>query len=118
MKKVFNFLPSIVLLVFIFAMSILFFALPKKEYSSSEKRYLAESPTLSTDSFFSGDFGEDFEVYLSDHTPFRHFWVGLNSYYNLSLGNPLSNGIYHCKNGYLVNDPPVTDMLYKNIETI
>ncbi len=99
-------------------MAVMFIALPKKEYSSSEKRYLAEFPTFTTQTFFSGDFGEDFEKYLSDHTPFRNVWVGLNSYYNLALGNPLSNGIYHCDDGYLINDPPQTDRLLSNIDII
>ncbi len=118
MKKAFKYLPTIVFIAFIFSMTILFFALPKKEYSSSEKRYLAEFPTFSVDTFFSGDFGEDFEKYLSDHTSFRHFWVGLNSYYNYALGNPLSNGIYNCKDGYLLNDPPVVDRLDYNVEVM
>ena len=118
MKKALKHLPTIVLLAFIFVMSILFFSLPKKEYSSSEKRYLSDFPTLTVDTFFSGDFGEEFEKYLSDHTPFRNFWVGLNSYYNLALGNPLSNGIYHCSDGYLINDPLNTDRLDINIDVI
>lgn len=118
MKKAFKFFPTIIFIVFIFSMTILFFALPKKEYSSSEKRYLSEFPALTVDTFFSGDFGEDFEKYLSDHIAFRNFWVGLNSYYNYALGNPLSNGIYHCDNGYLINDPPVTDRLDLNIEVM
>ncbi len=118
MKKSLKYLPTIFFVAFIFVMTILFFALPKKEYSSAEKRYLSDFPTLSVDTFFSGDFGEDFEKYLSDHTAFRQFWVGLNSYYNLGLGNPLSNGIYHCKDGYLLNDPPVTDRFDTNIEII
>ncbi len=118
MKKALKYLPTIVFVAFIYLMGILFFVLPKSEYSSSEKRYLAEFPQLSTDTFFSGEFGQDFETYLSDHTVGRNFWVGLNSYYNLSLGNPLSNGIYHCKDGYLINDPPVTDRLSSNIDII
>ena len=118
MKKAFKQLPTIVFIVFIFSMTILFFALPKKEYSSSEKRYLADFPTLTVDTFFSGDFGEDFEKYLSDYTAFRNFWVGLNSYYNYALGNPLSNGIYKCDDGYLLNDPPKTERLSTNIDVI
>ena len=118
MKKAVKFLPSIVFLIFIYAMAMLFIAMPKNEYSSTEKRYLEEFPRFTAKSFFSGDFGEDFEKYLSDHTPFRNFWVGLNSYYNLGLGNPLSNGIYHCDNGYLINDPPENTRLDINISTI
>lgn len=117
-KKMSAFLPSLVFIIFIGVMTVLFFALPKKEYSSSEKRYLSEFPTLTSETFFSGDFGEEFEKYLSDHTAFRNFYVGLNSYYNLALQNPLSNGIYHCDNGYLVNDPPDTVRLSTNIDVI
>ena len=63
MKKALKHLPTIVLLAFIFVMAILFFSLPKKEYSSSEKRYLSDFPTLTVDTFFSGDFGEEFEKF-------------------------------------------------------
>lgn len=118
MKKILKYLPTFVFLMFVYVMAILFFVLPHNKYSSSEKRYLAEFPTLNSDTFFSGQFGEEYETYLSDHTAGRQFYVGLNSYYNLCLGNPLSNGIYHCDNGYLVNDPPVTDRLSMNIEII
>ena len=118
MKKALKHLPTIVFLIFIYAMAILFFVLPKIQYSSSEKRYLAEFPKFNSQTFFEGEFGEKFETYLSDHTSFRNFYVGLNSYYNLSLGNPLSNGIYHCKDGYLVNDPVDTKRFMPNIEVI
>lgn len=118
MKKAMKHLPTIIFLVFIYTMAILFFVLPKSDYSSSEKRYLEKFPKLTADTFFSGDFGADFETYLADHTAGRKFYVGLNSYYHLGLGNPLSNGIYHCKNGYLVNDPPVTDQFDRNVKIV
>lgn len=118
MKKASKHLPTIVFLIFIFLVSVLFIALPKKEYSANEKRYLAEFPKLSVESFFSGDFGVDFEKYLSDHMPARSFFVGLNSYYNNALGNPLSNGIYNCKDGYLINDPPTYDRLDINFSIV
>lgn len=118
MKKAFKHLPTIVFLLFIYTISILFIALPKKDYSAHEKRYLADFPTFTVESFFSSDFGKDFETALCDHTPFRNFFVGLNSYYNLSLGNPLSNGIYHCKDGYLLNDPAKADRLDINFQII
>lgn len=118
MKKASKHLPAIVFLIFIFSVSVLFIALPKKEYSENEKRYLSEFPKLTVESFFSGDFGVDFEKYLSDHMPMRTFFVGLNSYYNNLLGNPLSNGIYNCKDGYLINDPPTYERLDINFSII
>lgn len=118
MKKASKHLPTIVFLIFVFSVSVLFIALPKKEYSENEKRYMAEFPKFTAESFFSGDFGVDFEKYLSDHMPFRTFFVGLNSYYNNALGNPLSNGIYNCKDGYLINDPPTYERLDINFSII
>lgn len=117
-KKALDFLPAAVFVVFIAVMLILFIVLPKKDYSSSEKRYLADFPDISSDSFFSGKFGKDFEVYLSDHTVMRNFWVGLDAYYNLAIGNKESNGIYHCDDSYLINDPCDTSRLFDNIDTI
>ena len=118
MKKASKHLSTIVFLIFIFSVSVLFIALPKKEYSENEKRYLTQFPTLTVESFFSCDFGVDFEKYLSDHMPFRTFFVGLNSYYNNALGNPLSNGIYNCKDGYLINDPPTYERLDINFSIV
>ena len=94
---------------------VLFIVLPKKEYSSSEKRYLEQAPKFTVDSLLSGKFGEDFEKFLSDQTAGRNFWVGLSAYYNYAIGNNGSNGIYLGKNGYLVNDPEKMDDLGRNI---
>lgn len=105
MKKVYKRLPMIVFLLFIGVMFVLFFALPKKEYSSSEKRYLAQSPQFNEKELFSGDFREDTERYIEDHTAGRDIWVGLAAYYNLALGNNGAKGVYNGRDGYLINDP-------------
>lgn len=115
MKKVYKCLPAIIFVVFIVAMMVLFIVLPKKEYSSSEKRYLQQAPEFSFQRLTSGDFGDDFEKFLSDQTAGRNFWVGLSAYYNYVLGNNGSNGIYLCKDGYLVNDPEDMSGLNRNI---
>ena len=75
MKKAYKFLPAALFLIFIVGMMVLFFVLPKKEYSSSEKRYLEQAPKFSFQSLLSGKFGEDFEKFLSDQTAGRNFWV-------------------------------------------
>ena len=118
MKKAYKALPAFIFVIFIFAMLILFLVLPKSKYSSSEKRYLSDMPKFSSSTLFSGEFGEKFETYLSDHTAFRNFYVGLNAYYNLALGNNGSCGIYNCKNNYLVNDPCEYDRLSTNLDVI
>ena len=115
MKKAYKFLPATLFLIFIVGMMVLFFVLPKKEYSSSEKRYLEQAPSFSFQSLLSGKFGDDFEKFLSDQTPGRNLWVGLSAYYNYAIGNNGSTGIYLGKNGYLVNDPENMSELSRNI---
>ena len=115
MKKVYKILPAIIFVGFIVTMLVLFLVLPKKEYSSSEKRYLEQAPAFSFSSLLSGEFGEDFEEYLSDQTAGRNFWVGLAAYYQYGIGNNGSDGIYKCSNDYLVNDPADMSGLMRNV---
>ncbi|MBQ9680213.1 MAG: hypothetical protein IJV48_05985 [Ruminococcus sp.] len=115
MKKVYKCLPAIVFVLFIVVMMALFIILPKKEYSSSEKRYLQQAPAFSFQSLMSGDFGDDFEKFLSDQTAGRNFWVGLSAYYNYCIGNNGSTGIYKCTDDYLVNDPEDMSNLMRNV---
>lgn len=115
MKKVYQCLPAIVFVGFIMTMAVLFFVLPKKEYSSSEKRYLQQEPAFSYDNLLSGKFGKEFEKFLSDQTAGRNFWVGLSSYYQYAIGNNGSSGIYLCRDGYLINDPEDMSGLDRNV---
>ena len=115
MKKLYKILPTIVFVGFIVVMLVLFLILPKKEYSSSEKRYLQQAPAFSFQSLMSGEFGESFEKFLSDQTAGRNFWVGLASYYNLAIGNNGSNGVYNSSEDYLVNDPEKMTGLLRNV---
>lgn len=115
MKKLYRNLPAVIFVLFIVAMLVLFIALPKKEYSSSEKRYLQQAPAFSLKSLLSGDFGESFEKFLSDQTAGRNFWVGLSAYYNYAIGNNGANGIYKCADGYLINDPEDMSGLMRNV---
>ena len=115
MKKVYKCLPAIIFVGFIVTMLVLFLVLPKKEYSSSEKRYLEQAPAFSFSSLLSGQFGEDFEKFLSDQTAGRNFWVGVSAYYQYCIGNNGADGIYKCSDDYLVNDPEDMSGLMRNV---
>lgn len=118
-KPVCRHLPSFVFIIFIFGFAIWFLINPKADYSSSEKRYLQKFPTVSVNSVLDGKFGTDFEKYFADHFPMRTQWVGANAYFNLSVGNNGADGVYNCKNGYLINKPILdTDILESNVQTI
>ena len=110
MKKVYKHLSSFVFLALVFVLLLLFVVLPKSDYSANEKRVLSEFPQVTLESIADGSFGTKFETYLSDHFPFRNFFVGLNAYYNQLLGNNGSTGIYNCEDGYLIAKPADLDM--------
>ncbi len=86
-------------------MGLLFALLPKKTFSETEKRNLASFPSFSFSALADGSFTRDFEVYLSDHTPFRSFFVALNAYTDLALGDNGSNGVYAGRHGWLFEKP-------------
>ena len=115
LKKIYKNLPSIVFCGFIFAMMILFIALPKNEYSSSEKRVLEQAPEFTYEKLLTGDFRTRFEKFLADQTAGRNTWVGLAAYYQLGTGNNGANGVYKCSDGYLINDPEDMSGLMRNI---
>lgn len=110
-------------LAFTLTLSVLFFALPKKEYSSSEKRYLAETPEFSFENFFSGNLTNSLEGgekvgYIADHFPLRSLFVGINAYWNLGIGATASNGYYFCRDGYIITKPADTNRADKNLQLI
>lgn len=105
-KKHFTqYIVTFVFLAFLFGMAILFVVLPKKAYSSNEKRYLAETPQFSFEALINGKFTDGTESYITDHIPFRDFYVGANAYYDLACLRNGSNGVYQGKDNYLINDP-------------
>ncbi len=112
-----------IFLAFTFTLSALFFIIPKEDYSSSEKRYLKELPEISLENFLSGGLTKGLEGdanggYIPDHFPFRSFFVGVNSYFNLLTGSTADNGYYFAKDGYIVTKPPASNRSESNMSII
>ena len=82
--------------------SVLLVVLPKKEMSENENRYLASFPKLTRESFFSGDYMQDIEIYINDQFPFRDTIVGIKSQLERLLGKKDFNHIYLGKDGFLI----------------
>ncbi len=97
--------PAAVLLFAMLSLLLLFIVLPAKDYSSAERRYLAEPPKVTWESVLNGGFSEDAEKYLADHFPGRNFFVGVNAYWNLLTGRNTASSVYYGKNGYLIRSP-------------
>ena len=85
--------------------SLLLVVLPKKDFSENENRYLASFPKLTAESFFSGQYMEELNIYLEDHFPVRDFWIGVKSETELLMGRNEINGIY-LADGFLLEEYP------------
>ena len=98
-----------VFFLFCFGMGLLLLLLPKQTFSATEKRNLEPFPALSFASLADGSFTEKMETYLTDHAPLRRFFVALNAYGDLALGNNGSNGVYLGHDGWLLEKPFARD---------
>ena len=120
MKK--NFGTKLIIIVFtafIAILGLLYAFMPKRDFSETEKRYLAQAPKLTFDSLKEGTFSKDFETFLADQTPLRSAFVGINAYFELLKGNNGSNGVYLGKDGMLIEKPLARDnRLETNIDRI
>lgn len=109
MNNKLKYFPALIFLAFIYILFALFIVMPKSEYSSNEKRYLEKFPETNFETIANGKFESGFETYLADHFPFRNAWVGINAYYNYNIGNNGNDGVYVCKDNYLINEPVSED---------
>lgn len=98
-----------VFLAFVLVFSVLLCALPQKEFSENEKRYLAVFPELSAESLKNNTLSSELDTWASDQFPFRDFFVGVHSYSRLLLGLGGNSGVYACDDGYLAAAPVEID---------
>lgn len=90
-----NIVTTICFAAFVGGGAILCLASPRNEYSVSERRRLAQFPTVSWSSIADASFMSDFETYTLDQFPLRDSWRRLKSaahYYLFAQRE--NNGIY------------------------
>ncbi len=100
-----NLLISVLFCVFFAGMMLLFFIMPKQEFSQNEKRVLEEIPKFSLESLADGTWFSKMDAYFSDHFFIRDFWVGLNSYTNQVIGLNATGDIYKGEDDWLIEKP-------------
>ena len=93
---------SILFLTIVFGFSVLSFLIPDKEKSTEENRVLAQSPSLSYQTYFEGRFQTKLEQYFNDQFPFRNSLIKLKTASDLTLDIIESNGVIKSKDGYLI----------------
>ncbi|MFC5463426.1 DHHW family protein [Lederbergia graminis] len=114
-----NKILSSIFILFISGFGVFHLIVADEDFSEQENRSLAQFPSFSWESVFSGEFMEKVEVYISDQFPFKEGWVSWKGNAEKLMLKPDMNGIYLGKNGFLfeqvANPSPQLD---KNIELI
>lgn len=87
---------------------------PKAEKSISENRTLQQKPKVTMQNLITGKFSKEYGKYLSDQFPERQGMIKEKSRFDLLLGRKEINGVYICKDGYLMEgfteaSPEVTE---------
>ncbi len=86
----------------VLALTAAFLVSPRQTFSENENRWLAEFPAFDRESLFSGQYMTDIGTYLSDHFPFRDFFMGLKTQTELAEGCREIEGVYIADDGYLI----------------
>lgn len=71
-------------------------------YSDMENRLLAEKPVFEKEYFLSGEFGRDYEEYVSDQFVSRDRWVEIKTRLDILSQKKDINGVYLGRDGYLI----------------
>jgi hypothetical protein len=96
MEKKSQWVQITLFLTFIALFFVLNAALPDKEFSDRENRYLQQSPAFNLQSLFSGRFTSEFETYTTDQFAFRDSWTTLKARSELAVGKEENNSVYYC----------------------
>lgn len=113
-----KYIMTFVFLAFIGIFAVLFWIVPKNDFSPKEKRYLQDFPDVSSKSIFDGTFESEYEHYIDDHMVLRDVFMGVNSYSNLAMLKNGTDGVYYSRDGYLINAPAKDSRLNLNLSVV
>ncbi|MBP3544661.1 MAG: hypothetical protein J6J86_10570 [Lachnospiraceae bacterium] len=94
--------PVLLIWAMILLLTVFLCVSEKKEFSEQENRYLSSFPEFSWEALKDGDYTADLESYLADHFPFRDFFMGVKTGFELFTGSKEINDVYIAKDGYLI----------------
>ncbi|MDO5388978.1 MAG: DHHW family protein [Clostridia bacterium] len=110
---------AVIITAVIIIFTVLFFVLPKDEFSENENRSLAGLPQLDWEEMLSGEDLSDISDYITDHFPFRETFVRGKTAFEIEvLKMKYVNGIYIGNDGYYIEDyvkPENTEKIIDNI---
>ncbi|MBR6551813.1 MAG: hypothetical protein IKT89_03125 [Clostridia bacterium] len=115
MKNFKNISISVILLIFILALSVFAWVKPADDISITERRELAKFPELSFNTLVSGSFMKNFENYTLDQFPLREFFRRIKAQSEISVFNKLSNNNIIEKDGYITKiEYPLNEQSIEN----
>ena len=99
---------------------ILSVLLKDRDFSESENRKLGKFPAFSVSALADGSWFAGLGDYVADQFPGRDAWISLNLTFNRLLGQKEANGVYLCKDDYLMQVPgqPNEEALGRNLKAV
>lgn len=94
-------LPAACFLLLIAGFTLWSIFAPQKTFSENENRMLAQKPEFNASAVLSGQYGLDYEEWLTDQFPARNRWIALKAWAERISGRTEINGVYFGKDGYL-----------------
>lgn len=121
-QKLIKSMNVVIFVGIVFIISILNFIKTDKVFSESENRFLAKNPEFSFEALFNGKYTSAVEKYITDQFILRDVFVGVKTQTEYFSGRKDTNGVYFCKDGYLIekHDNAKIDqrLLNRNIERL
>jgi hypothetical protein len=119
MKRKESIIITAVFALFLVGLLVLTLLSEKPDFSEWENRPLASFPEASADTVLSGEFGKDFELWLTDRFAARDFWVKFKRVSDSALGIREAGGVVIGNNALFdIPDPVNTKAVDKNISAI
>lgn len=111
-----NIVQIVIFSSLIFGITIASILSPTRAFSESENRTLASKPKFTLDALYHGDYTADYETYITDQFVMRDQWIGIKTRTELLLQKKDINGIYFCKDDYLIQKVDTTDVDYEQVQ--
>ncbi len=102
-SKFANVITAVLCFGFIFAFAIMFWIIPDSLKSESENRELQQAPVFNLNTLISGEFTEQFAVYMADQFPARDFFVGIKGLSETVQLKSQNNDTFVTADGYLID---------------
>ena len=120
MKKTTSALMGTIFLVILMAVFIANIIIPDKKNSDEENRVLQQLPSFSVSAYKEGRFESKIENYASDQFILRNGFIRLKTAADTALGGLESNGVYKCRDNYLMEDitVPTKDVKESNTSAL